>query len=102
MASSSPSLKLSHNSTLQGDDCLPGGTKGLPELRRASFPLPIKTHRGPISGPRRCALGNSGTLLFEFYPRNPIFDVWKLAKFGKMEGKSVAATPNHVASIAAY
>ena len=35
-------------------------------------------------------------------PKNPRLAVLKLARFGKMLGKSVFATPNHVASVAAY
>jgi hypothetical protein len=33
---------------------------------------------------------------------NPTLLVGKFARFGKIEGKFAALTPNHVASVAAY
>jgi hypothetical protein len=35
------------------------------------------------------------------YPRNPRLEVGKFTRFGKILGKSVFATPNQVASVAA-
>jgi hypothetical protein len=51
---------------------------------------------------RSCARLSENDIGPRVYPRNPRFPVWKLAKLGKILGKSVAATPNHDASVAAY
>src|SRR5215475_4664157 len=43
-----------------------------------------------------------GDWLEAFYPVIPKVGVGKLARFGKIDGKSVGATPNHCAKVAAY
>jgi hypothetical protein len=36
------------------------------------------------------------------YPKNPKVPLGKFTRFGKIEGRLLALTPNHVASVAAY
>jgi hypothetical protein len=59
----------------------------------------------PAFSPRICGNRITGaffTTLPNAYPKNPKFVVAKFARFGKMAGRSVFATPNHDASVAAY
>jgi hypothetical protein len=45
---------------------------------------------------------NFGGVFEVFYPMIPSVWVGKLARFGKIDGKSAAVTPNQEASVAAY